>query len=103
MKTVIVRTILVIVCMLALNIGKVSAQCAMCRASLESNLSNGTDTIGAGLNTGILYLLVMPYLAIGLIAFFWYRNSRKHYAYLANKSHIVRKVSAMQTGRSFHA
>ena len=42
------------------------AQCAMCRATLENNFSSGKPGIGAGINTGILYLLVMPYLAVTL-------------------------------------
>lgn len=52
------------------------AQCAMCRATIENNLSNGDVGIGASLNFGILYLFVMPYLAIGVVGFFWYRNSK---------------------------
>ena len=52
------------------------AQCAMCRATLENNLSNGDIGIGANINFGILYLFVMPYLAISVVGFFWYRNSR---------------------------
>ena len=54
-----------------------SAQCAMCRASVENNVSNGDTSIGAGLNNGILYLFVMPYLMAALIAFFWYRAAKK--------------------------
>jgi hypothetical protein len=53
------------------------AQCAMCRATVENNVSNGETSIGAGLNTGILYLLVMPYLAAMVIGFLWYRNAKK--------------------------
>lgn len=56
------------------------AQCAMCRATVENNLSNGDIGIGAGLNFGILYLLVIPYLAIATIGFLWYRNSRQNAA-----------------------
>lgn len=56
------------------------AQCAMCRATVENNLSNGDIGIGAGLNFGILYLLVVPYLAIATIGFLWYRNSRQNAA-----------------------
>jgi amino acid transporter len=52
------------------------AQCAMCRATVEASIIDGQTTIASGLNTGILYLLVMPYLLIGVIAFFWYRNSK---------------------------
>jgi hypothetical protein len=53
------------------------AQCAMCRASVENNVSNGETTIGAGLNNGILYLFVMPYLMAAIIGFFWYRTAKR--------------------------
>lgn len=53
-----------------------SAQCAMCRATLENNISNGHAGIAAGINTGILYLFSAPYLAICVIAFLWYRTSK---------------------------
>lgn len=54
----------------------VNAQCAMCRATLENNLSDGELEVGSSINTGILYLFVTPYLAVGLIALLWYRNSK---------------------------
>ena len=53
------------------------AQCAMCRASVENNVSNGETTVGAGLNNGILYLFVMPYLMAAIIGFFWYRTAKR--------------------------
>jgi high-affinity nickel permease len=71
------------------------AQCAMCRASVETNLAEGGNSIGAGINTGILYLLVMPYLIIMIVAFLWYKNSKKYYANLQAKSNIIRKVSSL--------
>ena len=52
------------------------AQCPMCRMSAESNLKNG-GTDGRGLNTGILYMLVMPYLLVSIIGFWWWRNRKK--------------------------
>ncbi|MCW5911883.1 MAG: hypothetical protein KIT62_12455 [Cyclobacteriaceae bacterium] len=52
------------------------AQCAMCRTTLENNVSNGDIGIAAGINFGILYLFAAPYLIISLIAFFWYRTSK---------------------------
>ena len=52
------------------------AQCAMCKSVVESNLENG-DTIGSGLNDGILYLMAMPYISLGLITFFWVRHNKK--------------------------
>lgn len=59
------------------------AQCAMCRASVENNVSNGETTIGAGLNSGILYLFVMPYLIAAVIGVLWYRAAKKRKTRLA--------------------
>jgi hypothetical protein len=59
------------------------AQCAMCRASVENNVSNGETTIGAGLNSGILYLFVMPYLLAAVIGVLWYRAAKKRKAKLS--------------------
>lgn len=56
--------------------GELSAQCPMCRMSVQSNLQNG-GTQGVGLNSGILSLLAMPYLIIGGLAFVWWKNRKK--------------------------
>lgn len=55
-----------------------SAQCAMCKASAESNMKEQSNNYGAGLNKGILYLLTMPYLLAGVGVFIWYKH-RKQY------------------------
>ena len=55
-----------------------NAQCAMCKATLENNISNGNIGIAAGINFGILYLFVAPYLAISALIFFWYRTSKRN-------------------------
>lgn len=52
------------------------AQCAMCRTTLENNFSNGSPGIGAGINTGIIYLLLLPYLAIIVVGYLWFKSSR---------------------------
>lgn len=57
-------------------VSNISAQCPMCRITLESNYKNG-GTQGKGMNTGILLLLVTPYLIVGGIAFVWYRNRKR--------------------------
>ncbi len=54
------------------------AQCAMCKATLENNISNGNVGIAAGINFGILYLFVAPYLAIIALGIFWYTTSKKN-------------------------
>ena len=55
-----------------------SAQCSMCRTQLENNVSNGDAGIAAGINTGILYLLSMPYLIVLVLGYFWYKTSRRN-------------------------
>jgi hypothetical protein len=59
------------------SVTDVEAQCAMCRATVENNVSSGESRVGAGLNSGILYLMSMPYLIFVVIGYFWYKNSRK--------------------------
>ncbi|WP_017729939.1 hypothetical protein [Nafulsella turpanensis] len=68
----------------------VQAQCSMCRSSLESNVSSGDVAVSAKLNLGIIYLFVTPYLLFGLIAFFWYRASKKNGKNLRVGSYIKR-------------
>ena len=51
------------------------AQCPMCRMSAETNLNEGGDA-GLGLNKGIIYLLTIPYILVGTIAFLWWRNNQ---------------------------
>ncbi|MFN0199946.1 MAG: hypothetical protein ACKVTZ_00410 [Bacteroidia bacterium] len=51
------------------------AQCPMCKAVAEAGRREGSNK-AAGLNNGILYLLVLPYLAITIIGFLWYRKAK---------------------------
>ena len=53
------------------------AQCAMCRASVESSNGEEQDTIANGLNKGILYLMAVPYILAGGIGYFWYKYSKR--------------------------
>lgn len=70
--------------------GDTFAQCAMCRATVESNVSSGESTIGAGLNNGILYLMGLPYLLLAVVAFAWYRYSKKQSAQREKIASILR-------------
>ncbi|MEQ9591168.1 MAG: hypothetical protein RLN86_01140 [Cyclobacteriaceae bacterium] len=72
------KAILFSVVFLLMSVVTASAQCAMCRATLENNLSNGNPGIAAGINFGILYLFFAPYLAVGALAFFWYKTSKSN-------------------------
>lgn len=49
------------------------AQCAMCRAVLESG---DNQEVAEGINNGILYLMAVPYILIGVLGFFIYKKMR---------------------------
>jgi len=70
------RMLLLVFLFVLMSLQDVAAQCAMCRSTLENNYSNGNPGIAAGINTGILYLLALPYLAVMLLGYFWYKSSR---------------------------
>lgn len=48
-----------------------SAQCAMCRAVLESEEN---QTVAEGINDGIVYLMVIPYILVAGLGYFIYRK-----------------------------
>lgn len=66
------------------------AQCAMCAATVESNSKASQKSIGNSLNTGIMYLMILPYLMFGTIAFFWYKNAKKQSAQAKAKAAAIR-------------
>lgn len=51
----------------------VDAQCAMCRAALESEADNSQ---AEGINNGIVYLMAIPYVLVGGLFYFIYRKMR---------------------------
>ncbi|AEW85745.1 hypothetical protein B0A78_01655 [Flavobacterium columnare NBRC 100251 = ATCC 23463] len=50
------------------------AQCAMCRASLEST---GDVAQGEAINDGIVYLMAIPYILVGLAGYYVYKMYKK--------------------------
>ncbi|MBT8182741.1 MAG: hypothetical protein KJO53_14270 [Eudoraea sp.] len=50
-----------------------TAQCAMCRAVLESQDDN---SMAEGINNGIVYLMALPYILVGVLFYFVYRKMR---------------------------
>lgn len=51
-----------------------NAQCAMCRASLESE---GNTTKVEAVNDGIVYLMVIPYILVGIVGYLIFRMYNK--------------------------
>jgi heme/copper-type cytochrome/quinol oxidase subunit 2 len=50
------------------------AQCAMCRASLETE---GNETKAEAINDGIVFLMAIPYILVAVIGIVVYRMYRK--------------------------
>ena len=65
---------IVVVFLLALLPQLTSAQCAMCRAVLESEADGGA---AEAINDGIVYLMIWPYILIGGVGFVIYRMIKK--------------------------
>lgn len=53
----------------------VSAQCAMCRAALESSGDTGGVAEG-GVNNGIVYLMAVPYILVAVLFYFIYKKMK---------------------------
>lgn len=77
MKNKLVKAVsmLALIFTLALVSTPLDAQCAMCKATGESNYKHG-GMAGRGLNTGILYMLLVPYMLVGGIGYWWWRNRK---------------------------
>lgn len=69
------KRILLIVAIISTSF-TVNAQCSMCRAVVENNSEN----LAEGLNNGILFLMVFPYLFIGGIGYLLYKKFKSNQA-----------------------
>lgn len=78
MRNKILKLLSLLVLVITLSLGSVAlqAQCPMCKIAAESNMKNG-GSAGKGLNRGILYMLATPYLVVGAVGFYWWRNRKK--------------------------
>jgi hypothetical protein len=52
------------------------SQCAMCTEVADEATRNGSSA-GDGINKGVLYLFLSPYLIVATIGFIWWRSRRK--------------------------
>lgn len=58
-----------------ISLQQVVAQCTQCKSAAAAKDEAGNLYIGASMNTGILYLLFLPFLAVILVGGYWvYRN-----------------------------
>ncbi|QNM85343.1 hypothetical protein H9W90_14310 [Polaribacter pectinis] len=67
------KQILVFLLMMIFTVKSSYSQCAMCKAVVE----NGDVSMAEGVNNGITYLMVFPYLLIGILFYVIYRYKKK--------------------------
>jgi hypothetical protein len=48
----------------------------MCRAVTESSQQGGS-AVAEGLNDGILYLMIFPYIILGTLGFLFYKHKKR--------------------------
>jgi len=65
------KIVIIALLFLILSPEMVEAQCAMCRAALESEADNSQ---AEGINNGIVYLMAIPYILVVGLFFFIYRK-----------------------------
>ncbi|WP_269240551.1 hypothetical protein [Flavobacterium limnophilum] len=66
-------SLLFVLCSLFFSLSA-NAQCAMCRAALETE---GNAVKSQAVNDGIVYLMVIPYLLVAGIGYYIYRMRKK--------------------------
>lgn len=49
----------------------------MCKKVAESNMENNDNKVGRSLNSGILYMMALPYIIGGVYGVVWYKNRKK--------------------------
>lgn len=55
------------------SLSNINAQCAMCKAVVE----NGDVDMAEGVNNGITYLMIFPYILVGILLFTLYRYKKR--------------------------
>lgn len=61
-----------VITLIFLSPASAKAQCAMCKAVVE----NGDVSMAEGVNSGITYLMVFPYILVGVLLYFIYRYKK---------------------------
>lgn len=78
MKKLVIKSFFVTVIALLFGIAPLaaSAQCTMCKTQVEASRTEKDGYDFSGLNKGILYMATIPYLLMGAVGYFWYRNTQ---------------------------
>ncbi|MFN3446188.1 MAG: hypothetical protein ACK44D_10640 [Bacteroidia bacterium] len=68
-----IASLLIVALLITLSYEVFAQGCPMCKTSLEEARKNGSQ-VGNTLNSGILYLLALPYIVASVFGVIWYRN-----------------------------
>lgn len=68
----ILLVILLLGCLTAINYSSVKAQCSICAKSVQQM----GDKPARGFNSGIIYLMLVPYAVVGVIGYKWWKGNR---------------------------
>lgn len=68
--------LLVAVLAVVVSFSATAQGCSMCAGVTETSTQAGASA-AAGINKGVMYIFMMPYLIIGTIWFFWWRAKKK--------------------------
>ena len=69
-------SVLFVLAVLIIAYSPCNAQCAMCAGQVETATGAGSS-VALGVNKGVLYIFMMPYLVMGTIGYFWWRGRKK--------------------------
>jgi len=69
------KKLLSLVVLFSVAIQLASAQCAMCKASAETSVEAGASE-AAGINTGVLYMLMITFGMLTFIAYLLYKGHK---------------------------
>lgn len=64
------------IALLVITVSPALSQCAMCTAVADEAAKNGSSAAD-GINKGVLYLFLTPYLIVATIGFIWWRSRKK--------------------------
>jgi hypothetical protein len=67
---------LLLICLIMAVAHVAFSQCAMCTEVADEASRNG-NSAGDGINKGVLYLFLSPYLIVGTIGFILWRSRRR--------------------------
>lgn len=70
------RIIVFVLLLIATSADLSNAQCSMCRRIAETSMEYDASKRGRGLNSGILYLMAVPYAMGGIAGLIWWKYRR---------------------------